>query len=198
MVNWTRQRVRYHDDAFQKAVAVRMEVFVGEQKVPAHLEMDALDAQSLHWILVDERLEKVDAAATLRLFLTAMDINSNQLVLRMGRVAVRLAQRGLGLGSKLMKAVECEIVENEEMCLDELMQAFLKREHRQLEWTQWKEVLENGALNIRIELHAQADKIGFYEKNGYQAKRDPSGNLVTFVEDGILHCNMDKSLSMSK
>ncbi|TPX70680.1 hypothetical protein SpCBS45565_g01648 [Spizellomyces sp. 'palustris'] len=52
--------------------------------------------------------------------------------------------------------------------------------------------LEDEALEIgleELEIHAQCDKVSFYERHGYNRVDDK-----TFLEDGILHCVMIKIL----
>lgn len=78
--------------------AVRHEVFVLGQGVPASLEQDGLDATSTH-ILALAANNKVLGTARLRV---------DDQVAICQRVAVRAATRGLGLGRRLMDAFEQE------------------------------------------------------------------------------------------
>ncbi len=81
---------------FDACLAIRMEVFVSEQNVPEDEERDAFDETALHILaLVDGQ-----PAATARALLKAPGL------IKIGRVAVRAAYRGTGLGGKLMRAVE--------------------------------------------------------------------------------------------
>ena len=68
---------------------VRNEVFVKEQRVPRSLEFDGLDASALHWLALTPEEEPV---GTLRL------LPSGQI----GRMAVLLAYRRQGIGSRLL------------------------------------------------------------------------------------------------
>ncbi|MFB6619019.1 GNAT family N-acetyltransferase [Streptomyces sp. NPDC056367] len=89
--------------------AVRTEVFVVEQSVPESIEYDAYDAGAVHVLAVGadglplgtgrllhgpEVLAKTGSA----------DVGS------LGRLAVRKAARGLGVGVALVRAVEAEAV----------------------------------------------------------------------------------------
>jgi predicted GNAT family N-acyltransferase len=74
------------------AQAVRHEVFVVEQKVPLALEWDEMDALSLHAVVLDD---EGAAAATGRLLPDG----------HIGRMAVRKALRGEGLGAMILQAL---------------------------------------------------------------------------------------------
>ncbi|WP_018872119.1 GNAT family N-acetyltransferase [Thioalkalivibrio sp. ALJ16] len=69
---------------------IRHEVFVEEQHVPEALEFDGLDAAALHWLASGPDQEPV---GTLRM------LPSGQI----GRMAVRAAWRGHGIGSRLLE-----------------------------------------------------------------------------------------------
>jgi len=74
------------------AQAIRYEVFVIEQKIPAELEWDAADADCLHAVAYD-----VDgrAVGTGRLLPDA----------HIGRMAVLATARGLGVGAQILRAL---------------------------------------------------------------------------------------------
>ena len=74
------------------ARAIRFEVFVEEQKVPAEMELDAMDALSLHGVAYDAAGAPV---ATARLLPDG----------HIGRMAVRKIMRGSGIGSALLQAL---------------------------------------------------------------------------------------------
>ena len=77
------------------ASAVRLMVFVAEQKVPKEEEIDALDPVSTHFVARDSRHMAVGTAR-----LTPDG--------RIGRLAVLKPFRGRGVGEKLLEeAVEC-------------------------------------------------------------------------------------------
>lgn len=76
-----------------ECLALRMAVFVEEQKVPVDEEVDDLDDQSVHIIAHDEHDQ---AVGTARIYEVG-DIG------KIGRVCVSKSQRGTGLGSKLIE-----------------------------------------------------------------------------------------------
>jgi len=88
--------VVYESLDFAACFAIRWEVFVGEQHVPADEEADALDETARHFLLFvgDE------PAATARALVKAPG------VVKIGRVAVRKPFRGTGVGAALMRGVE--------------------------------------------------------------------------------------------
>jgi len=76
------------------AMAIRFEVFVDEQGVPAELEPDEFDANALHLLATD--------AATGEAVGTARIVDKGSGVAKIGRVAVRQNARGRGVGQTLM------------------------------------------------------------------------------------------------
>ena len=74
------------------ASLIRNEVFVAEQKVPAELEMDDMDALSLHAIAYDAQGTPI---ATGRLLPDG----------HIGRLAVRKHGRGTGIGGAVLQAL---------------------------------------------------------------------------------------------
>ena len=74
------------------AKTIRFEVFVEEQKVPAELEMDHMDALCLHAVAYD-------AAGT--------PVGTGRLLPdgHIGRMAVRKGARGTGVGGALLRAL---------------------------------------------------------------------------------------------
>ena len=78
------------------ARAVRLEVFVQEQRIPLALEQDAADAGAIH-VLIRNRLDL--PVATGRLLQVAPGVG------QIGRLAVRRDMRGCGLGQLALKAL---------------------------------------------------------------------------------------------
>ncbi|MYN45739.1 GNAT family N-acetyltransferase [Pseudoduganella sp. FT93W] len=76
----------------EQAQAIRMEVFVQEQNVPAELEMDQMDAVCIHAIAYDGAGV---AVGTGRLLPDG----------HIGRMAVRKSARGTGVGGQLLQAL---------------------------------------------------------------------------------------------
>lgn len=79
---------------WEAAKAIRFEVFVDEQQVPIALELDALDATARHWLA----WEGETAIATARAV-------SQDFGWKIGRVAVRRAWRGQGVGVAVMRTI---------------------------------------------------------------------------------------------
>lgn len=94
--SWEQQR--------QAAAALRQQVFVVEQGVPAELELDEMDAQSLHAVAYQDGVP----VATGRLLPDG----------HIGRMAVRQEARGAGTGSLVLCALmdearrrgDCDVV----------------------------------------------------------------------------------------
>jgi predicted GNAT family N-acyltransferase len=74
------------------AQAIRFEVFVEEQKVPADMEWDEMDAQSLHAVAYDGARH---ALGTGRLLPDG----------HIGRMAVRKSARGTGAGAAILQSL---------------------------------------------------------------------------------------------
>lgn len=90
--------VRADTDArYEDALAVRFDVFVEEQGVPADLEVDEYEDESLHFVAYDGDENPVGAA---RLREYESDVG------KVERVAVLEDRRGGGWGDALMDAVE--------------------------------------------------------------------------------------------
>lgn len=75
-----------------KASNVRNQVFVQEQKVPSSIEMDELDASSLHVVVEDQQGAAIGTARLLP--------NGH-----IGRMAVLSSYRGQGIGDLLLKTL---------------------------------------------------------------------------------------------
>lgn len=88
------------------AYAVRYDVFVGEQQVPAELELDALDEQADHFVAYDHGR----AVGAGRLVVEPAGFEGADPALgpvgHLGRLAVRPQARGTGLGVALVRAIE--------------------------------------------------------------------------------------------
>lgn len=126
------------------ALAVREEVFVGEQGVTLAEEHDGLDDHpgTTHVLALSSSEEPVGTARLL-------SDTAHPGVVHVGRVAVRRAGRGLGVGRALMAAVE----------------ALALADH----------AVPAGAdegMAVRVELSAQESAIGFYEALGYTIATD--------------------------
>jgi predicted GNAT family N-acyltransferase len=85
-------------DDLPGALALRHEVFCGEQGVPEHLERDEHDASAVHLVALDEAGRVV---ATCRLVAEGERW-------RLGRMAVAASHRGRGVGAALLEAAHRE------------------------------------------------------------------------------------------
>jgi predicted GNAT family N-acyltransferase len=81
------------------ALALRREVFVGEQGVPVEHEVDEIDAYAIHLVAIaaDDRVD-----ATCRVF------PDGEATMRVGRLCTRASARGRGLGAALLAEAERE------------------------------------------------------------------------------------------
>lgn len=157
---------RVRDDVdLRAALAVREEVFVHEQGVTLDEELDGLDEApgTLHVLAVAADGTAVGTARVLPGPLLVANSSGNERaagtdgaagtdpasgaatpgVVHVGRVAVRGAGRGLGVGRALMDAVE-------ELALVE------------------HGVPDGGGRTVRVELSAQESAIPFYRRLGYE------------------------------
>jgi predicted GNAT family N-acyltransferase len=89
-------------DELEAALAVRRSVFVEEQGVPEHRELDGRDDTATHFLAVDDD-DRAVGAARLREYDSARA--------KVERVAVLTSERGGGLGRDLMDAVEAHAAE---------------------------------------------------------------------------------------
>jgi predicted GNAT family N-acyltransferase len=81
----------------EECFRLREEVFIIEQSVPVDLERDEHDARALHFLaLVDAK-----SVGTARVVL-----KDNGTVAKIGRVAVCRSKRGMGIGKRLIAAIE--------------------------------------------------------------------------------------------
>lgn len=87
---------RQHIEAIRKA---RIEVFVNEQQAPLEVEFDDQDERCIHAVIFDQ----TEPVATGRLNLEQDG--------RIGRIAVMKSHRRMGLGSRVMVALEQEAIE---------------------------------------------------------------------------------------
>ncbi len=117
------------------AFAIREEVFVGEQGVTLEEEHDELDGvpTTTHVLALTDTGEPVGTARLLT-------DPAHPGVVHVGRVAVRAAGRGLGVGRALMDAIE----------------RIALAEHAGADG------------RVRVELSAQESAIGFYTSLGYR------------------------------
>ncbi|KAJ2964118.1 hypothetical protein NQZ79_g1044 [Umbelopsis isabellina] len=87
----------------QSCYDVRIRVFVHEQQIPLELEIDEYDPVCLHWLAtaLEDSQQSRQALGTVRLYPVP-----NSSIGKLGRLAVDLSARGLGLGRRLVEALE--------------------------------------------------------------------------------------------
>ncbi|QJQ07576.1 GNAT family N-acetyltransferase [Undibacterium piscinae] len=84
------------------AQAIRHEVFVVEQKIPADLEWDIMDAQCLHAVAYDE---------------TGQPVGTGRLLPdgHIGRMAVKESARGSGVGAAILRLLMAQAKQRGEL-----------------------------------------------------------------------------------
>ncbi|MEV4945816.1 GNAT family N-acetyltransferase [Streptomyces sp. NPDC053755] len=86
--------------------AVRREVFVGEQDVPAEIEYDAYDETAVHVLALREDGLPLGTGRLLHGADAAGKTGGDTSVGSLGRLAVTKEARGLGVGAALVRAIE--------------------------------------------------------------------------------------------
>ncbi len=86
---------------FERAIQIRTEVFVEEQGLPLEEELDEYDDEAIHWLIITHTEEPV---ATGRI-IPYQEGCQMRPVAKIGRIAVKKAMRGLGLGDLLMREI---------------------------------------------------------------------------------------------
>ncbi|MXR43319.1 GNAT family N-acetyltransferase [Halobaculum sp. WSA2] len=163
--DWTATVAATESD-WEAVVDLRMRVFVDEQGVPEHLELDEHDEDPLDsdvdHLLVRDTARGGEAVATARLRAVdaddygALDAGTER-VAKVERVVVARDRRGEGWGARVMGAVEDRA---------------------------------RGRGLAEAVLHAQTHAAGFYERLDYAV----DDALGTFDEDGIEHVRMRRRL----
>ncbi|WP_447925507.1 GNAT family N-acetyltransferase [Georgenia muralis] len=148
-------------DQLEDAWTVRMEVFVGEQGVPAEEEVDDLDTAptTTHVLAVD----RASGAPLGTGRLLADPAHPGEV--HLGRLAVRAAARGTGLGARLVVAIE----------------AIALAEHA---------VGDDGPLAVTVVLSAQESAMGFYRRLGYEVRTGER-----YLDAGIWHQDMARTVT---
>ena len=177
------------------AVAVRLAVFVDEQGVPQHLELDAHDRTAVHAVAV----------------LDPSSAESARHVLQSGSAAVRAASQagkylpvslaGGRVGASVVRAIIAPVIGTARLLGATGGTARLGRLAVLPAWrgrgvaSRLLRLLEEAALArgaAQIVLHAQIAVESFYARHGYEAGEP----RPVFIEDGIAHVRMSKPLSM--
>ena len=149
-------------DELELAWDVRTEVFVHEQHVPVDEEIDELDtaASTTHVLALDEVTG--EALGTGRL----LSDPAHEGEVHLGRLAVRAAARGRGIGARLVIAIE----------------GLALAGHATADAGATN---DPGRLRVRVVLSAQESAIGFYRRLGYEIV---SGER--YLDAGIWHQDM--------
>jgi len=144
------------------AHALRLEVFVEEQQVPVEEEIDDLDtAPTTTHVLVRDTLRDGAVVGTGRLLTDPAHPGETHV----GRVAVSASARGTGAGAAVMRALE----------------AIALAEHAVPG--------PDGRPAVRVELSAQVQAEGFYERLGYEVYGP------VYLDAGIDHRDAAKTLT---
>lgn len=145
-----------------QAHALRLEVFVEEQQVPVEEEIDDLDtAPTTTHVLVRDTLRDGAVVGTGRLLTDPAHPGETHV----GRVAVSASARGTGAGAAVMRALE----------------AIALAEHAVPG--------PDGRPAVRVELSAQVQAAGFYERLGYEVYGP------VYLDAGIDHRDAAKTLT---
>ncbi|GHH34864.1 GNAT family N-acetyltransferase [Streptomyces candidus] len=99
-------RVAEGPEDIDACFAVRKEVFVVEQDVPADLEYDDLDATAVHVLAVTADGTPLGTGRLLHGADAAGRTGAGPEVGSLGRLAVRAEARGLGVGAALVRGIE--------------------------------------------------------------------------------------------
>lgn len=159
-------------DRLRRGVAdVRLEVFVGEQDVPFIEEIDARDLEATTWHVLASGADGVPLGAA-RLLLELEHPGQ----VHLGRLAVRRATRGTGLGARLVAAVEEAALEHAAVPLGAESAASVG--------------VAPGTCGVTVILSAQEQAMGFYERRGY---RTMTGGR--YLDAGIWHQDMARTLT---
>ena len=136
-------------DDVAAAYAVRTDVFVGEQGVPADLELDALDDLADHLVAYDG--DRAVGAGRLVVEPPGFEGSDPDLgpVGHLGRLAVRPEARGTGLGLDLVAAVEARARERGLRVMVLSAQTHALRFYERLGYTAYGPVFDDAGLPHR-------------------------------------------------
>lgn len=142
----------------EEAWRIRFEVFVDEQHVPAEEEVDARDE--------DPRTRHALAFLDGEPMATGRVLPDHPGQVHVGRVAVRAAGRGLGIGAAIMLYLEGVAL------------------------AEYGEAAEGERLEVTVLLSAQETAMGFYQRLGYKAVTGER-----YLDAGIWHQDMMRVIS---
>lgn len=103
------QSIQYNDPVlFPIAAGLREEVFVNEQGFAVEVEFDEQDATCQHWLL-QYHPGKGDEPMAVAYARCIENHEGDEAIARIGRLVVKKAFRGIGVGSAIMLAIERDI-----------------------------------------------------------------------------------------
>lgn len=142
-------RLAVDADDRDAAYAVRYDVFVTEQQVPAELELDDLDDAADHFVAYDDD----QAVGAGRLVVEPAGFEGADRVLgpvgHLGRLAVRPQTRGTALGVALVRAIEQQASERGLRLVVLAAQTHATGFYERLGYTAYGEVFDDAGLPHR-------------------------------------------------
>lgn len=131
------------------AYAVRYDVFVTEQQVPADLELDQLDDEADHFVAYDDE----QAVGAGRLVVEPPGFEGADPALgpvgHLGRLAVRPQTRGTALGAELVRAIEARAAQRGLRLVVLAAQTQATGFYQRLGYTAYGEVFDDAGLPHR-------------------------------------------------
>jgi len=169
-------------DSLRSGLAdVRLEVFVGEQGVPLAQEIDARDFEATTIHVLAAGADGVPLAAA-RLLIDSAHPGQ----VHLGRLAVRRAARGTGLGARMVAAVERAALDHAAVAASPAAYG---------ESQAGSGVPPDGAAGagpavVTVVLSAQEQAMGFYRRCGYRVLTGER-----YLDAGIWHQDMARTLT---
>ncbi len=142
-------RLAVDPDDRAAALAIRFDVFVTEQQVPADLELDALDETADHFVAYDDDV----AVGAGRLVVEPAGFEGTDPALgpvgHLGRLAVRRQARGTALGVALVQAIEARAAERGLRVVALSSQTYALGFYERLGYTAYGDVFDDAGLPHR-------------------------------------------------
>ena len=134
-------RIAQTDNEIEEAINLRKKVFVEEQNIPLHLEIDGKDKESIHTLATINN----EVIGTGRL-----TIEDKHGIL--SRIAIDKNYRGLGLGGKIVNRLEEEAIKQKLISLTLKPHIYLEKFYRVLGYVKYGEtekVGEHELINMK-------------------------------------------------
>jgi predicted GNAT family N-acyltransferase len=90
---------------FERAMQVRIEVFVEEQNVPMEEELDDYDEDAIHWLMIAVTTANAEEVVATGRLVSYLEAGQTTPVAKIGRIAVKEGMRGLKVGDSLMRQI---------------------------------------------------------------------------------------------